>query len=519
MTLQAGSVAELEAFQRIQQRLPGVYDRVFGDDARARTVVVVPSLSLDPDQLSRISGVHHYEERMLCLLMLLRMPRTSLVYVTSERLHPTIVDYYLHLLPGVPSSHAQRRLTLIDCGDSSARPLTEKILSRPDVIARIDRAIADPESAHMTCFNVSSLERSLSVQLDIPIYGCDPSLQHLGNKSHGRRLMREAGVNVPPGFEHLSDWPQVVDALVELRALHPDVGRAVVKLNDGFSGEGNAVVPFPELAEASTERWRQEVLPASLEFAAPGQTLEEFALKLEEMGGVVEAFVDGSPKASPSVQCRIDPHGELTVISSHDQVLGGTNDQIFKGCRFPASDAYRLEIQQAAVRAGEALAERGVIGRFSIDFLSVQTREGWEHYGLEVNLRKGGTTLPNLMLEFLTDGAYDPSRGVYETAGGGERYYYASDNVEDPGYVGMTPDDLVDIAVSNGVHFDATRQTGVVFHLMGALEAFGKLGLVSIGLTPEDALRQHGATVAVLDQAAGSLSPRKAHSRPRVASP
>ena len=78
-----GSPEELRVFERLQERLPGLYRRVFSDPREPRTVVVVPSLSLDPEELAKIDGVVHYEERLLCLLMLLRMPRTEILYVTS----------------------------------------------------------------------------------------------------------------------------------------------------------------------------------------------------------------------------------------------------------------------------------------------------------------------------------------------------------------------------------------------------------------------------------------------------
>jgi hypothetical protein len=31
--------------------------------------VIIPSLSLDQDVMARVTGAHHYEERMLCMLM------------------------------------------------------------------------------------------------------------------------------------------------------------------------------------------------------------------------------------------------------------------------------------------------------------------------------------------------------------------------------------------------------------------------------------------------------------------
>ena len=82
--------------------------------------MVLPSLSIDQDVMSRIAGMHHYEERMLGMLMLLRLPRTRLIYLTSQPISETIIDYYLHLLQGVPAQHARARLTLLACFDGSA---------------------------------------------------------------------------------------------------------------------------------------------------------------------------------------------------------------------------------------------------------------------------------------------------------------------------------------------------------------------------------------------------------------
>lgn len=117
------SAAEHKIFQALQARLPELFRIVFPDPCAPRTVVIVPSLSLDQDVLARLIGVHHYEERMLCMLMLLKMPRTRIVYVTSQPLSEEIIDYYLHLLPGIPATHARRRLTLLSCFNSTPQPL------------------------------------------------------------------------------------------------------------------------------------------------------------------------------------------------------------------------------------------------------------------------------------------------------------------------------------------------------------------------------------------------------------
>jgi len=185
-----GSAEERQRFALIQERLAPLFRRAFPDPHAHQTVVIIPSLSLDAEELAKISGVHHYEERMLCMLMLLRMPRTH-IYVTSQPVAATIIDYYLHLLPGIPVSHARRRLTLLSCHDASNAPLTQKILERPRLLERIRVAIPDARAAHMTCFNGSPLERTLAVRLDIPLYACDPALNWLGTKSGSREVFRQ----------------------------------------------------------------------------------------------------------------------------------------------------------------------------------------------------------------------------------------------------------------------------------------------------------------------------------------
>ncbi len=491
---------EREAFRRLQADLPEMFETVFPDRLHPRTVLIVPSLTLDADVLSKIAGAHHYEERMLCLLLLLRLPRTRVIYVTSEHISEAIIDYFLHLLPGIPHQHARDRLTLLSCHDASSRPLTQKILDRPRLLGRIADTLGDRSLAHMVCFNVSPLERTLAVRLGIPIYGCDPDLLTLGSKSGGRALFRDAGVLIPDGFENLRDEHDMSEALADLRVRNPRLRKAVVKLNEGFSGEGNAVFSYADAPSGGgLKPWVRERMN-ELAFEATGMTWDLYREKVSEMGGIVEAFVDGDDKRSPSAQFRVDPSGELSAISTHDQVLGGNAGQVFLGCRFPADPAYRLDIQCEGMKAAHLLRDRGVLGRFGVDFISVREAGLWRHYAIEINLRKGGTTHPFIMLQFLTDGDYDPQTGTFTTPDGRERFYYASDNLESERYRGLTPADLIDIAVRHNIHFHGATQRGVVFHLIGALSEFGKLGTVCVGSSHEEAERFYRDTVAILDR-------------------
>jgi hypothetical protein len=237
------------------------------------------------------------------------------------------------------------RLTLLSCHDSSSKPLTQKILERPRLIERIRHAILPDHEAHMACFNVTPFERTLSVQLQVPIFGCDPDLFELGNKSNGRKIFRECGLNVPFGFEDLHTSEDVVKALNELKKNDPEIKRAVVKVNDGFSGDGNAIFSYSgSVKKGDSKTWIKENLRKNLKIVSEDLSYDVFMEKYKQMGGIVEAFVEGKKKESPSVQCRIMPDGQCEVLSTHDQELGGESGQVYIGAHFPASKEYAIEI-------------------------------------------------------------------------------------------------------------------------------------------------------------------------------
>jgi hypothetical protein len=438
------------------------------------------------------------------MLLLLRMPNTRLVYVTSQPLHPLVVDYYLNMMQGVPTAHARRRLALLSAYDGGPRALSEKLLDRPRLLARLAASIGDPAIAHLSVFSSSPLERTLAVRLGIPLYSCDPALMTLGSKSGGRRLFGEAGVPCPAGEEDLRDRADVVAALAALRRLDPSLRRAVVKLDEGFSGEGNALFDYAGAPEGTgLERWIDAELPRRLRFEAPGETFDHYLGKLAGMRGIVEAWIDGEDKRSPSAQFRIDPLGRIESVSTHDQVLGGPNGQVFHGSLFPAAAGYREDIHAAGRAVAERLRERGVIGRVGVDFIVVREGAGWRHWAIEINLRKGGTTHPFQMLQYLTDGRYCTEDGQFRTRAGAPRCYYATDNLGRDCYRQLTPDDVIEVAIEKGMHFDPATQCGVAFSLLGCVSEHGKLGMTAIGGTHAAARALYAQAVAALDRAAG----------------
>jgi hypothetical protein len=522
-------------FDQLQKKLVPLWKSIERFNQDPQTIVVVPSMSIDA--ISSGAVMQAYEERFLFLLLLLRQPRARLIYVTSQTILPSVIDYYLGLLPGVIPSHARQRLFLISPLDLSVRALSDKLLERPRLLERIRSLIMDPDRAHLVPFNTTNREKELALRLGIPMYGADPKFFPLGTKSGCRTIFMEENVPHPLGVENLGSKEELIEAIAQMRARKPSIKQVLVKLNEGVSGEGNAVIDLTGLPPVAGGAILEGPAPASpnrpasqssalhhkaihaeqpmleerlraMQFELKGATYDSYMRKLQERKGVVEERIVGDDIRSPSVQLRVTPLGEVELLSTHDQLLGGPSGQSYLGCAFPADPGYAALITREAAKVGRRLAKEGVIGRFALDFVVVRSNGKWEAYAIEINLRKGGTTHPFLTLQFLTDGTYDPETAIFTAPNGQQKFFVASDHVESPSYRTLTPDDLFDIVVRHDLHFDQTCQTGVVFHMMSALGELGRTGLTAVGNSHEDAKAMYERAVTVLDQETGGAPPQ-----------
>ena len=493
-------------FDRLQQRLVPLWEAIQSMDDAEQTIVVVPSLTVSYALVG--SEVQAFEERYLFLLLLLRQPSARLIYVTSMAINPAIVDYYLGLLPGIIASHARKRLFLMTPRDASGEPLSQKLLRRPGLLERIRDLIPDRMRAHMVPFTTTRHEQDLALRLGIPMYGADPRHAQFGTKSGCRKLFRRAGVSLPHGYEDLRSLSDVVDAVRDLVGARPHARRAMLKHDNGVSGEGNAQVDLTDLGASPSPAQVEERVRA-LRLESTTQTFDSYFERLSAQGGIVEERIEADHVESPSAQLRITPLRELQLISTHDQMLGGPTGQSFLGSRFPADSAYAAAISRDALEVGRLLVDEGVLGRFAIDFLSARRGRVWTNYAIEINLRKGGTTHPYLTLQFITDGTYDWQTNEFRTPLGDLKFYTASDHVESVLYRALDYEQVFALAVRERIHYDHARNRGSVFHMIPALGDRGRIGVTAIGDSREDCEALYRLTLAMLDEAAlRELEPR-----------
>ena len=181
---------------------------------------------------------------------------------------------------------------------------------------------------------------------------------------------------------------------------------------------------------------------------------------------------------------RALPDGTVELLSTHDQLLGGPSGQTLPRLhlpgglrRTPRAIAEPAHGRSAGTWPGSACSA----GSPSTSSSVRDEAGGWTPYAIELNLRKGGTTHPFLTLQFLTDGRYDGDAGVFLHPSGHEKHLVATDHLEDDRLEALTVDDLFDIVARHRLHFDQSRQTGVVFHMISCLTECGRLGLTAVG--------------------------------------
>ena len=484
-----------EQAPQFDQRQRAFVERMRGRGLEALergTIVVIPSISFDESELRKIVGITHYEERMLFALLWLSNPELRIVFVTSKPIDETIVNYYLSFLDD-PGS-ARERLQLLHLDDPRPNALSAKLLEHDTMLNELKDTVENRDDAYILTFNVGEWERDIAERIEIPLYGPTPEAVAFGSKSGSRRVAREAGVPVLPGREDLFSVTEVEEAIIQLRAETPELETVVLKLNNGFSGQGNAIIELSEV--------RSPLADSATVFCASDENWITYAGKIATEGAIVEQLARHPRLISPSVQLRVVPGGLVEVVSTHDQILGGPDDQVYLGCRFPARVEYRKAIMEHGRSVANVLASVGVIGSFGIDFVGLPTEDGYALRLGEINLRMGGTTHPFLMARMVTGGRLDDVTGEL-IARGHPKYYVASDNLKSTSYRSLSPERAIKALERNGLAFNRQKGTGSTLHLLGALQPFGKLGSVCIANSPEDAAALYDDVTAALDEEAG----------------
>lgn len=427
-----------------------------------------------------------------------RYPESKIAYVTSSPLDTSILEYYLSLVPNVTVHDARERLLVLSTyNNSSSACLSKKILDHPRLLYRLEQFIVekkkqttttpqqeqdtvdDVHGAVLSVLRGTAYEERIARLLKVPMYFARNSMQYWGTKPGSRTCFHELNIPHADGtYIACYNEDDLIEMILPVLRRNPNATKGVVKLSDGFSGKGNAIIYLEDVQKllqsttAEKEDYndlraddddvvqnkestaaRQAVADAlrRMEYFSDGRDWDEFLKKIKEMGAIFELFLSptGNGKntttttaatGSPSVQLVINAVGEVVVLSSHEQVLDG---QIYIGCSFPAHVAYRRQIQDYGRHVGKFLARKGVVGHFAVDFMCFRNDDeddsnnsggnddtSWDIYAVEINLRITATTHPMMTLRLLTHGELDQHTGLFhpEADANTSKHYMASDN-------------------------------------------------------------------------------------------
>jgi hypothetical protein len=515
----------------------------------SNTIVVIPSMDLDRKELKRVCPIaEYYEERQLYhLFLLVRDPSFRIIFLSSHSVSEDIVKYYLSI-DGCSREDVEERMSRLhmismqDIGENNLS-LSQNIIERNEVVENIKKIVKEisigvRSTVGLSVFCGSNTISELTSRLGIRLLEASDTTLYFGSKQGSREVFSLCNIPMAPGCpgtldtdllstpKSLETWSVNhkfictpsdlsigIARLMVLQNIKPK--HWVVKLNQGFSGLGNAMLDLQKIqnkkyidtdGEEITGDRLIQALAKDIESELPKMKFQcsskklswlgteghlGFVEQIARLGVIAEVFLEGDEIRSPSAQLTIDPENsdpyKVEIISTHEQILKG---QIYQGCINPASDEYRSQLVEYAKRIGYGLLSQGVVGHFSVDFLATKKEGSWNLIANEINLRQGGTTHTCCTMLALCRGSVN--NGMFYTDTGDHRCYEATDNFYDQRLRGLLPHEFLESFQNSmdqdvlSLHWNESDRTGVVFHIISLLQ-FGKIGFTAIGKNTEEA--------------------------------
>ncbi|MCB9557841.1 MAG: hypothetical protein H6707_17145 [Deltaproteobacteria bacterium] len=479
-----------------------------------RHIVVLPSLNFNPERMAQVKDIDKYETRTLWPLLMANS-RTRISVVTSRAVDKAVLDYYFDDL--MPKSQARQWVEFYNAGDGRSLALSRKLLEQKSgVLQELKQRLGQSkdEAQVLWPFITKAEEWQIAQELGIGILGPPPQQEaFFGSKTGSKYAFAKARIKQPKGAIGLRNVEQLVEQIDKLvtnyrrqirRSLfwqgrldferafvdatkHPEKygipKKAVVKVEDGAAGQGNALLSLAKLYRYG-KKGRRAQIEAELRqmvFGAEHLDWSGFSRLFDRDGGIVEVFVPNV--SSPSAQVMITADGRVRLLSTHGQRFLDKEEQVYTGCYSLGKQPYLNEINRAAHRVGKVLAKAGVRGRFAIDFVVGQDhKKRWQANAIEINLRSGGTTHPYEFARLLTKSRYDEKSGLLRRIADNQEVHYVSeDNFIDERLKTMTPAQVIAAAKATGEHYSHETMSGVALNTVETAATHGKIGFTAIG--------------------------------------